>query len=220
MTLAFNLVVVALVVIWLALVYWTFADARRRIEDRFLVTCATVAALFPFIGSLIYLIVRPPEYLEDVRERELEMKAAEARLAAANSPQATHSCPHCDEQIEPDFIRCPSCLRRLREPCPSCEKPLDPEWRICPYCEADPKQSARRRTTRVSSRAQDADVPAAAQRKPAARKAAPKAQADGAKASGASQRSASRQTAKARARQAANEPSGESDASDSSETAS
>src|SRR5437016_12239477 len=78
--LAVNLLILFLVVIWLALVYWTYADARRRIDDPMLVGCAAAASLFPFVGTLIYMIVRPPEFLDDVRERELEMQAAEARL--------------------------------------------------------------------------------------------------------------------------------------------
>ena len=50
-------------------------------RDPMLVGCATLASLlFPFVGTIVYMIVRPPEYLEDVRERELEMQAAEARL--------------------------------------------------------------------------------------------------------------------------------------------
>ena len=76
-----ELLILFLVVIWLALVYWTYADARRRIADPMLIGCATAASLFPFIGTIVYMIVRPPEYLDDVRERELEMQAAEARLA-------------------------------------------------------------------------------------------------------------------------------------------
>ena len=128
-----NLFVVVVVVIWLALVYWTYSDAKRRIDDRFLVLCATAGALFPFVGSLVYLIVRPPEFLDDVRERDLEIAAAEARLNQAGGG----SCSHCDEPIEKDFLRCPACLRKLREPCGSCSKPLEPEWRICPYCESE-----------------------------------------------------------------------------------
>jgi double zinc ribbon protein len=130
---AINLLILVLVVVWLALVYWTYADARRRIADRMLVACATCASLFPFIGTIVYTIVRPPEYLDDVRERELEIQAAEARLH-----QLDYSlCPHCDYVIERDMIRCPNCLRKLKDPCPSCRKPLDPAWRICPYCEAE-----------------------------------------------------------------------------------
>src|ERR1700726_837236 len=79
--LAVNLLILFLVVIWLALVYWTYADARRRIADPLLIGWATAAALFPFVGSIVYLIVGPPDYLDDVRERQLEMEAAGARLA-------------------------------------------------------------------------------------------------------------------------------------------
>ncbi len=102
-------------------------------SDPMLVGCATAASLFPFVGTIVYMILRPPEYLEDVRERELELQAAEARLHDLD-----HSlCPHCDYRIERDFIRCPSCLRKLKERCTSCSRPLDRAWTICPYCETD-----------------------------------------------------------------------------------
>jgi hypothetical protein len=146
--LAIDLIILFLVVIWLSLVYWTYADARRRIADPMLIGCATAASLFPFVGSLVYIIVRPPEYLDDVRERELEIQAAEARLAELGY----HLCPHCDYEVEKDFLRCPNCMRKLRDPCPSCGKPLDPAWKMCPFCEADlgvgaptPRRARRRR---------------------------------------------------------------------------
>jgi hypothetical protein len=97
-----------------------------------LIGCATAASLFPFIGTIVYTIVRPPEYLEDVRERELEIKAAEARLQVLEH----RTCSNCGSATEPSFLRCPSCSRKLKEPCWSCGKPLDRRWRICPYCEA------------------------------------------------------------------------------------
>ncbi|HEY5318536.1 MAG TPA: zinc ribbon domain-containing protein [Solirubrobacteraceae bacterium] len=145
---AVNLLIVFLVVIWLALVYWTYADARRRIADPMLIGCATVASFFPFVGTIIYMIVRPPEYLDDVRERELEMQAAEARLAQLGY----QLCPHCDYEVEKDFLRCPSCMRKLKDPCIACGRPLDPSWKICPFCEAEvnvastaPRRARRRR---------------------------------------------------------------------------
>src|SRR6476661_350117 len=100
---AVKLLVLVLVVVWLALVYYTFADARRRIADPLLVACATAASLFPFVGTVVYMIVRPPEFLEDVRERALEMQAAEARVSQLNYLL----CPHCDNEVEKDFLRCP-----------------------------------------------------------------------------------------------------------------
>ncbi|MEQ8834600.1 MAG: hypothetical protein RIB67_09175 [Miltoncostaeaceae bacterium] len=70
------------VTFWLALIFWTFQDARRRIENPGLVAaCVALSVVLPYLGSIVYLIVRPPEYLDDVRERELELIALEQRLA-------------------------------------------------------------------------------------------------------------------------------------------
>ena len=147
---ATKLLILVLVVVWLALVYYTYADARRRIADPMLVACATAASLFPFVGTVVYLIVRPPEYLDDVRERELEMQAAEARLQESGYLV----CPHCEQHVEKDFLRCPNCMRKLKDPCGNCGKPLDPQWPICPYCEAEvpghapvPRRRRRRQAT-------------------------------------------------------------------------
>jgi RNA polymerase subunit RPABC4/transcription elongation factor Spt4 len=147
LTLVVDLVILFLVIVWLATVYWTFADARRRIDDPMLIGCATAAALFPFIGTMIYTIVRPPEFLDDVEDRELSMRASEAQLAMAGQM----ACPHCERSIEREFLRCPHCLRKLKDPCHNCGKPLDNDWRICPFCEADvpgvtpPRRQRRRR---------------------------------------------------------------------------
>ncbi|HEX2015502.1 MAG TPA: zinc ribbon domain-containing protein [Solirubrobacteraceae bacterium] len=147
--LAINLLILLLVVIWLALVYWTYADARRRIVDPMLVGCATAASLFPFMGTIVYMIVRPPEFLDDVRERELEMQATEARLHELDFGL----CPHCDYEIQRDYLLCPNCLRKLKDPCVNCAKPLEQAWSICPYCETQvpgavpPRRSRRRRET-------------------------------------------------------------------------
>jgi len=139
-----DLLILFLFVVWMALLYWTYADARRRIADPMLVGCATAASLFPFVGTIVYMILRPPEYLEDVRERDLDLQAAEARLH-----ELDHSlCPHCDYPVERDFVRCPSCLRKLKERCQSCSKPLDRAWTICPYCEAEVATAKPSRATR------------------------------------------------------------------------
>src|ERR687888_609757 len=107
-----------------------------------------LASLFPFVGTIVYLIVRPPEFVDDVRLRELEMTAAEARLAQLDY----QLCPHCDYEIKADYLRCPSCMRKLKERCYSCGKPVDPAWKLCPYCEAEtnaptPSTARRRRRT-------------------------------------------------------------------------
>jgi len=128
-----TLFLLMLVVLWLALIVYTYLDARRRISDPFLVACATVASFFPFIGTAVYAIVRPPEYIEDAHERELEIKAAELRVRQLRE----QTCPNCEYSIEKNYLRCPNCQRRLKDPCPSCGKPVDPRWGLCPYCETN-----------------------------------------------------------------------------------
>ncbi|HVO54281.1 MAG TPA: zinc ribbon domain-containing protein [Solirubrobacterales bacterium] len=131
LNLAATLFLLVLIVLWLALIVYTYLDARRRISDPFLVACATVASFFPFIGTAVYAIVRPPEYLEDAHERELEIKAAELRVRQLRD----QTCPNCEYPIEKNFLRCPNCQRRLKDPCPTCGKPVDPRWGLCPFCE-------------------------------------------------------------------------------------
>ena len=126
-----TLFLLMLVVLWLALIVYTYLDARRRISDPFLVACATVASFFPFIGTAVYAIVRPPEFLEDAHERELEIKAAELRVRQLSE----QSCPNCEYPVERNYLRCPNCQQRLKDPCPTCSKPVDPRWGLCPYCE-------------------------------------------------------------------------------------
>lgn len=131
LNLAANLIVLMLVVVYIALIAWTYMDARRRLKDPVLVVCATVGSLIPFIGAAVYAILRPPEYLDDARERELETKAAELRVRQLSEL----SCPNCGYPVEKNYLRCPSCQRRLKDPCQSCGKPVDPRWALCPYCE-------------------------------------------------------------------------------------
>jgi Double zinc ribbon len=131
LNLVVSLIVFMLITIWVALIVWTYLDARRRIEDQVLVLCATAASLFPYIGTFVYTILRPPDFLEDARERDLEIKAAELRVRQL----AEQSCPNCGFPVEKNYLRCPNCQRRLKDPCQNCGKPVDPRWALCPYCE-------------------------------------------------------------------------------------
>ncbi len=124
--------VVFVVLLYVATVYWVNKDARRRIADPFLVTVSTLAgAVPPFLGPLVYMLFRPPEYLADVRERELEIKAIETRLGGPDV-----RCGVCGSAVEDDYLVCPVCTAKLRQACTSCGKPLEPAWQVCPYCEA------------------------------------------------------------------------------------
>ena len=109
----------------------------------------------PFLGPFIYMLFRPPEYLEDVRERELEIKAMEERIAAVDL-----RCPVCRAEVDASYPRLPGLhdeaqagVRR------AAGSPLEPIWQVCPYCEtpieprcrATPPALGTRRARRSSS---------------------------------------------------------------------
>jgi len=117
-------------VFWLASAYWTVKDARRRIEDSWLLVLAALVGLVPYLGPLVYMLFRPPEYLEDVRERQLEIRAMEDRLSHRGLV-----CPVCRADVDSSFLVCPICTTKLRQACASCRSPLEALWQVCPYCE-------------------------------------------------------------------------------------
>jgi RNA polymerase subunit RPABC4/transcription elongation factor Spt4 len=126
-----NLAIFFVIVFWASTMFWVYKDAKRRIEDPMLVWLATVlGAVPPFLGAFIYMLFRPPEYLEDVRERELEIKAMEKRLGGRDL-----HCPVCRAEVDPDFLICPVCTTKLRQACINCHRPLEALWQVCPYCE-------------------------------------------------------------------------------------
>ncbi len=124
-----NLAIFFVLVFWIATVYWVYKDARRRIEDKLAVWVSTVLGIVPFVGPIIYMLFRPPEYLEDVRERDLEIRAMEKRLGDRDL-----HCPVCRAEVEEDFLVCPVCTTALRQACTTCRRPLEALWQICPYC--------------------------------------------------------------------------------------
>jgi hypothetical protein len=125
-----NLTLFFVVVFWLATVYWVYKDARRRIADPWMVAMATIlGAIPPFVGPIIYLFFRPPEYLEDVRERELEIRAMEDRLSTRDL-----SCPVCRARVDEAWLVCPVCTTQLKQACQKCGAPLEALWQMCPHC--------------------------------------------------------------------------------------
>jgi RNA polymerase subunit RPABC4/transcription elongation factor Spt4 len=125
-----NLGVFFVGVFWIATIFWVWKDAKRRIEDPMIVGVCTLLGVIPFLGPVIYMLFRPPEYLEDVRERELEIKAMEKRLGGRDL-----HCPVCRAEVEADFLICPVCTTKLRQACVNCHRPLEALWQICPFCE-------------------------------------------------------------------------------------
>lgn len=127
-----NLVLLLAVVFWLGLACWIYRDARRRTDDPLLVGTATLLGLsVPYVGAAIYLLFRPPETLDDVRARALEVHLLEGQLA-----QHGLQCPVCRVEVDVSFLVCPVCTTRLKHACAQCFASLEPSWQACPYCAA------------------------------------------------------------------------------------
>lgn len=124
-----NVALVVVAVFWLGLAYWVHRDARRRIDDGWLVGTATLLGLLPFLGPLVYLLFRPPETLEEAHARRVEIHALETRLL-----ERRPHCPVCRIPVEATYLICPVCTTQLKDPCPTCSAPLEPLWQACPHC--------------------------------------------------------------------------------------
>jgi hypothetical protein len=125
-----DLLLLLAVVVWLGLGLRVHRDARRRVDDGFLVALATLIGFgIPFVGPVVYVLFRPPETLEDVRVRRVEMLALRDRIGR-DQPV----CPVCRTEVDDEFLACPVCTTQLKQACARCDAALDPLWQLCPYC--------------------------------------------------------------------------------------
>ncbi len=120
-------IIFMLVIVWLTFIYWTYRDAKLRNAPA--PFWAIIVFIFNYVGLILYLILRPPEYIDDVIERDLEIKKTEILL-----DKAYLRCPACGKEVKEDFLICPHCRRKLKNSCINCSRPLNLDWKICPYC--------------------------------------------------------------------------------------
>ncbi len=117
------------VLLWLAIIVWTYRDIRTRTRDPLLQILAIFLVLMFFIpGLALYLLLRPQETLEEAYARSLEEEALLREIGEEGA------CPSCRRSVERDFLVCPFCQTRLKEQCSSCEQLLSFSWIACPYC--------------------------------------------------------------------------------------
>jgi hypothetical protein len=132
-SIAINMAVIYVVLLWLGTAYWAFRDMQARSENPILPYFSSALIIFftPLLfvfAVILYLILRPRETLAEVYERSL----AEESLLAEVEKNAL--CPVCRERVQSDWLVCPNCRTRLHRVCPSCNRLADPEWPLCAYC--------------------------------------------------------------------------------------
>jgi hypothetical protein len=120
-------------VMYVAVAFWVVRDARRRSESWMFALFAGLLGLgLPFLGVLLYLIIRPPRTLDEERALQLEEQAL-AEEEMVDIPTA-RPCPSCGRDIEPEFVICPYCRTQFARRCNACGKWLRLGWHVCPYC--------------------------------------------------------------------------------------
>lgn len=118
-----------LVVLWFALIVWTFRDIEGRSRSVFTQVFSTLLSVLFFVpGVLVYLLLRPKETLDQAFQRSLEEE-----YLLQDLEELPH-CPSCHRYVEDDFVLCPHCHAQLREACANCERLVDLRWPLCPYC--------------------------------------------------------------------------------------
>jgi hypothetical protein len=116
-------------ILWLSAIIWTYRDIRERTRDPISQAISVLlVVLFNIPGLIIYLILRPRESLAEAYERSLEEEALLQEL------EDQRACPTCRRRVEADFVLCPYCRTKLKDPCGVCGRPLSYGWIACPFC--------------------------------------------------------------------------------------
>ena len=141
-----------LAALWLSLLVWTYRDIRNRVRDPLVRILAVLLVAVLFLpGIVVYLILRPPQTMEDEYQHMLE---EEALLQAIEERSA---CPGCGRHTAEDWIICPNCYTKLMKTCHSCGRLMKLSWSLCPYC-GTPEPGKRIEDLTVAEASRNMDV--------------------------------------------------------------
>ncbi len=114
---------------WIAMGIWTFHDIRQRTRDWLVIILAvSLVLIFPLIGLILYMMIRPKATLAEVYDRALEEEALLREL------EQTAACHNCGVPVKEPWVYCPNCHNQLQHSCPTCGNLVRNEWEICVYC--------------------------------------------------------------------------------------
>ncbi len=115
--------------LWLGLIIWTYRDIRSRAKDPLARILAVLVVGVLFLpGIVIYLILRPPQTLEEEYQYMLEEEAL------LQSIEERPVCPGCARHVNEKWLVCPNCHTKLKKVCSHCGKLMKLPWSLCPFC--------------------------------------------------------------------------------------
>jgi RNA polymerase subunit RPABC4/transcription elongation factor Spt4 len=122
---------------WIAMGIWTFHDIRQRTRDWLVIILAVALVLiFPLIGLILYMMIRPKATLAEVYDRALEEEALLREL------EQTAACHSCGVPVKEAWVYCPNCHNQLQHSCPACGNLVRNEWEICVFCGSAQQRAA------------------------------------------------------------------------------
>jgi len=114
---------------WIAMGIWTFNDIRSRTRDWLAIGLACLLALiFPLVGLILYMMIRPKDTLADVYDRALEEEAILREL------EESATCHNCGVLVNGEWVFCPNCHAQQQYACVNCATLVRQEWDICVRC--------------------------------------------------------------------------------------
>jgi RNA polymerase subunit RPABC4/transcription elongation factor Spt4 len=132
---------------WAAIGIWTFNDIRTRTRDWLAILLAVVLVLvFPVVGWLLYLMIRPKQTLADAFDRALEEEALLREI------EETLACTTCGVPVKDSWVYCPNCHSQLQHSCPNCGQLVRNEWEICVLCGVNQQTAVSERYTSAAFR--------------------------------------------------------------------
>ena len=116
--------------LWLAIIIWVTRDSLHRSNSLIFQTFSILINIaIPFLGVILYLIIRPSQTNMERYYQEIEH-----RLLSEEGPDKQNSCEKCMTIVSEDYVYCPNCSEKLKNSCSKCRKKFPVMWTICPYC--------------------------------------------------------------------------------------
>lgn len=124
-----TLLIMALVIFWIVVLYWVWLDSGDRTSSLGARIGYVLLATVLFIpGLIIYLLIRPPQTIEEIYWADLERRYLKYETSELGD------CVRCGTQLYPGYTYCPNCRLLLKVKCPNCTVEMDKHCKYCPSC--------------------------------------------------------------------------------------
>lgn len=125
---------VTLAVVWLAGTWWAYLDISRRTTSELArfgamsLVIVSTPLLLP-LSLVVYTLVRP-------QTTSAERRAAELASGLGPALAGRVRCETCNDVVDPEWRRCPSCATWLASSCDACGEWSEIAFDVCPWCAA------------------------------------------------------------------------------------